>query len=300
MRAVNLIPAEQREGISVGAGRSGGAAYAVMALIAGIALLAFLVGLANHQISSRRSQIATVTAQGQRAQAQAGQLASYTTFATLREQRMKAVTDLVDSRFDWAHVIHEFGRVLPVQVSVTSLTGTIAGGPGAAGSSTGSGAAASSAPASSAASSSSSSSSSSASGSSSSGSSASGSSGSESSGASAATVTSATPPGSVPQFTLTGCATSQPAVALMLDRLRLIDGVSSVTLQSSTKTESASGASAASNSGGAGGCTNGQPAYAVQVAFEALPSSAQTESATKAVSARGSISGSTTSHGGSR
>ena len=52
--------------------------------------------------------------------------------------------------------------------------------------------------------------------------------------ASATTVTSATPPGSVPTFTLAGCATSQPAVALTLERLRLIDGVREVTLQSST------------------------------------------------------------------
>ncbi len=50
-----------------------------------------------------------------------------------------------------------------------------------------------------------------------------------------AAVTSATPPGSVPTFTLSGCATSQSEVAQTLDRLRLIDGVSEVTLQSSTK-----------------------------------------------------------------
>ena len=48
-------------------------------------------------------------------------------------------------------------------------------------------------------------------------------------------VSSATPAGSVPTFTLSGCATSQKAVAQMLQRLRLIDGVSEVTLQSSTK-----------------------------------------------------------------
>ena len=39
-------------------------------------------------------------------------------------------------------------------------------------------------------------------------------------------VTSATPPGSVPTFTLSGCATSQTEVAQTLNRLRLMDGVS--------------------------------------------------------------------------
>ena len=40
MRAVNLIPADQRGGASVGAGRSQGAAYAVLGLLAGLAVMA--------------------------------------------------------------------------------------------------------------------------------------------------------------------------------------------------------------------------------------------------------------------
>ena len=36
MRAVNLIPAGQRSGASVGAGRSQGGAYAVLALLANV------------------------------------------------------------------------------------------------------------------------------------------------------------------------------------------------------------------------------------------------------------------------
>ncbi|MCW2970756.1 MAG: hypothetical protein JWO23_1883, partial [Solirubrobacterales bacterium] len=132
MRAVNLIPAEHRGGAAVGAGRSEGGAYAVLAVAAGLALFAFLYGRADKQISSRRAQAATLTTQAQRAQAQAAQLAPYASFIAMREQRMQAVATLVDSRFDWAHVFHEFGRVLPPSVSVSSLTGTIGGAGGAA------------------------------------------------------------------------------------------------------------------------------------------------------------------------
>jgi Tfp pilus assembly protein PilN len=254
MRAVNLIPAEQRDRGVVGAGRSGGAAYAVIIAVAGLALLAFLYGRADRQISSSRAQVATAVAQTQRAQAQAQQLAPYTSFAAMRERRMKTITDLVDSRFDWAHAIHEFGRVLPGQVSVSSLTGTIGTGSGstaASGSSTAPSASSSSAA----------------------------STGSASGAAGAGAVTSATPAGTVPLFTLTGCATSQPAVALMLDRLRLIDGVSSVTLQSSTKSKTSAGTGQT-----IGACTSSQPAYTVQIAFEPLPSSAVTNSVTRAAS----------------
>jgi hypothetical protein len=268
MRAVNLIPAEQRAGAGLGAGSSEGAAYAVMAVIGGLALLAFLYGRADHQISSRRAQAATLTAQAQRAQAETTQLAPYTSFASLREQRMQAVSTLVDSRFDWAHVFHEFGRVLPAQVSVSSLEGTIAGAT-ASGSTT----PAAPAPATPAATPAGATPAAGASG--------------TAAAPAAPAVTSATPPGSVPTFTLAGCATSQPAVALMLDRLRLIDGVSSVTLQSSTKA-----ASASAGAGGAG-CTAGEPAYTVQIAFEALPTPSTTHAATKSAA-------STTSTGGAR
>jgi Tfp pilus assembly protein PilN len=248
MRAVNLIPAEQRSGASVGAGRSQGGAYAVLALAAGLAVLAVLYGSAHHDIASRKAQVATVTAQAQQAQTQAEQLAPYTSFIAMREQRTQAVDTLVDSRFDWAHVFHEFGRVLPSQASIGSLSGTI-----------GSEVATVSTPATSASPS--------------------------PSAASAAAVTSATPPGSVPTFTLAGCATSQPAVAQTLERLRLIDGVSEVTLQSS----------GSSSSGGAG-CPAGDPSFSATVTFDALPSTAAvaaaTKTATKTVSDTASATGS--------
>lgn len=125
MRAVNLIPSDQRGGASVGAGRSEGAAYAVLALLVAVALMALLYGKASREISSNRSKAATVTAEAQRAQAEASTLAPYSSFIALREQREQAVAALVDTRFDWAHAFHEFGRVLTNQVSISSLDGTV-------------------------------------------------------------------------------------------------------------------------------------------------------------------------------
>jgi hypothetical protein len=239
MRAVNLIPSEQRSGAAVGAGRSGGGAYAVLGLLVGVALLALLYGLAHHQISSRRSQAATVTAQAQQAEAQATRLAPYTSFIALRESRAQAVATLVNSRFDWAHAFHELGRVLPPEVSISSLDGTI-GAAVVAASTTGKGV--------------------------------------PESAAGSDTVASATPPGAVPTFTLGGCAVNQPSVALMLERLRLIDGVSEVVLQSSTK-----GSTAGAGGGASGGCPGGDPAFTVQVNFDALPATSAVSAATKTV-----------------
>jgi Tfp pilus assembly protein PilN len=242
MRAVNLIPSDDRRG-GVGAGRSEGAAYGVLALLAGLAVLALLYGLARHQVSSRRAQLATVAASTQRVERAATALSSFSSFDALREQRVKAVNELVDARFDWAHTLHELGRVIPSGTSISTLTGTI----GAA-STSGAGATAPAAAATS------SSATPSASG---------------SSAAAASSVTSATPPGSIPTITLGGCATSQANVALTLERLRLIDGVSNVSLKSSVK-----GGAAAGSGGPSGGCTGA--AFSVTLTFQALPAVSST------------------------
>jgi hypothetical protein len=88
---------------------------------------------------------------------------------------------------------------------------------------------------------------------------------SSSAAAASASVTSATPPGSVPTFSLSGCATSQAEVAQTLNRLRLMNGVSSVSLQSSTK------ASGGTGGGAAGGCPSNDPAFNVTIDFDPLP-----------------------------
>lgn len=261
MRAVNLIPAEHRTGTSVGMGRSQGAAYGVLVLAGGLALMAFLYARADKQISSSKDAAATLTAQAQRAQSQAAQLSPYASFIAMREQRLKTISALVDSRFDWAHAFHEFGRVLPASVSVSSLTGNITPSGGTSGAAPA--AAATSTPAAAPAAA------------------------AGGAAATAATAASVTPPGSVPVFSLAGCAKSQPDVALMLDRLRLIDGVANVTLQSSAK----------SAAGAAGGCGSGQPAYTAQITYHPLPTPEATRAATAVVATAGSPAKST---GGAR
>jgi Tfp pilus assembly protein PilN len=240
MRAVNLLPADERAGSSRGAGRSQGGAYAVLALLAGLALLALVYGSARHQIASRHAKLVALEARVQQVQSNAAKLAPYSSFIALREQRLHAVSQLVNSRFDWAHAFHELGRVLPAHVSITSLTGLV-------GVSTGS----SSAPASPA------------------------SPATAAASAAGGSVTSATPPGAVPTFTMTGCAKSQSVVALTLNRLHLIDGATTVTLQSSTKGASGPGSGTGS---GAGGCPNAYSVFTVAVTFAPLPASSATSS----------------------
>jgi len=230
MRAVNLIPADQHGRASVPTGRSGGGAYVVLGLLAGLALMALLYGMASHQISGNRKLYASLTARTAQAQARAAELTPYSNFVALREQRVQDVTELMDTRFDWASSFYELGRVLPAGASIGSLEGTV-------GAVSGTGTSSSSASSSS----------------------------SSSSSSSGASVTSATPPGSIPSFTLAGCATSQSEVATTLERLRLMTGVSEVQLQSAARSGSAGGG------GGGAGCAGSDVFFTVHVNFDALP-----------------------------
>jgi Tfp pilus assembly protein PilN len=227
MRAVNLIPSDERRGrgASVGAGRSEGVAYVVLGVLAGLAILVLLYGVARHHASSRRSQLATIAAETQHERDAVAALTPYTSFMALREERMKSVAEVVDSRFDWAHAFHELGRVLPRDASISSLDGTV----GSTATST-------------------------------------------SSSSTAAPAGSATPVGSVPTITLGGCASSQSEVALTLQRLRLIDGVSDVSLKSSAKGGSGSTSSAQQ-------CAAKSPSFTVQITFAPLPAAPESASA---------------------
>jgi Tfp pilus assembly protein PilN len=211
MKAVNLIPGEQRQGSGTITGRSNGGALIVLGLLAGVAVLVLMYGSAHHKISSQAGEVASLDAQASAIQARTGRLTPYVDFVTMANERTQTVAQLVQTRFDWSHALHELGRVLPSGTALGGLHGTV----GAAAPSSGSSASQSTSTAS-----------------------------------TGTSATSSTPPGSTPTFTLTGCATSQAMVAQTLQRLRLMDGASEVQLQSSTKSGSGSASSASGSCGG--------------------------------------------------
>jgi Tfp pilus assembly protein PilN len=107
MRPVNLIPAEERPG-----GRRPLRAGPLAYLVVG-ALAAAVIALT-----------ALVVTEAQSIEARAQELAPYTQFAAVREQRLETVTGLADSRFDWHRVLNELSLLLPTNIQLTSLAGT--------------------------------------------------------------------------------------------------------------------------------------------------------------------------------
>jgi Tfp pilus assembly protein PilN len=219
MRAINLIPEQERRGAGGAAGRSGGAAFVLLGLLAVMVAVVAAYTLQHRMVVEKRSELARTEAHVAQNEALAGQLASYVQFAALRVRRTQTVAGLAASRFDWAHSLREVARVIPSDAWLTSMQGTVApgvtlkaGGAGAVG------------------------------------------------GLRSAIAS--------PAIELVGCATGQDAVAGMLTRMRLVDGVSRVAMQSSVKGDLTK---AGSGAGPSGDCRRGRaryPQFALVIFFD--------------------------------
>jgi Tfp pilus assembly protein PilN len=123
MRPVNLIPESERQGARKQL-RSGPLAYLVVA-----ALVAALVGVAalvltGNEISEREGEIAKLQQEDAAAKEKAAELAGYTQFHGVSQQRVATVASLAASRFDWERVMRELSRVLPGDVWLTDMAAT--------------------------------------------------------------------------------------------------------------------------------------------------------------------------------
>jgi Tfp pilus assembly protein PilN len=125
MRPVNLIPPDERRGDSAPL-RTGNLVYV---LVAGLGLLLLgivAVALTTKQISDHKSEKASLEQQLTAATAQANSVKAFTDFRTVQQNRQYTVNSLAQSRFDWQRVLEELARVLPSDVTLTTLKGTVA------------------------------------------------------------------------------------------------------------------------------------------------------------------------------
>jgi Tfp pilus assembly protein PilN len=127
MRPINLIPLEERRGrgTAPASGRGGGLSYLVIgALVAVLAGVTALV-LTNKQISDREADVDQLEQERTAMEARANSLQAFADFKAIQETRTATVTSLAQSRFDWERVMRELALVLPSDVWLTSLTGSV-------------------------------------------------------------------------------------------------------------------------------------------------------------------------------
>jgi Tfp pilus assembly protein PilN len=125
VRAVNLIPSDALRGDRTGPGA------AVVGLLGGLAvLLAFVTFyvLSGNTIKERRAELAALDRDVAAAQAAAAATRPYVRFAALAQARVETIRQLGTARFDWSSAFAEIAKVIPENVSLTSLTGTVTTG----------------------------------------------------------------------------------------------------------------------------------------------------------------------------
>jgi Tfp pilus assembly protein PilN len=124
MRPVNLIPPEDRRGDRAPM-RTGAMAYV---LVAGLGLLLLAVvatALTSKQVSDRESEKQDLQRELDEVSAQAQSLNAFSNFRMIQESRTSTVASLAQSRFDWERVIRELSLILPADVWLVNMTGTV-------------------------------------------------------------------------------------------------------------------------------------------------------------------------------
>lgn len=111
MKAVNLIPTDQRRARPTGS-RSGGA-YVVVGVLGLLLVMATLYVVTANQANDRRTKAAEARQEADALEAQARQLGSFTDFASIKEQRLASVISTSQTRFDWERLMREIARVMP-------------------------------------------------------------------------------------------------------------------------------------------------------------------------------------------
>lgn len=126
MRAINLIPPEERR-TRIPAG-TGTLSYLIIGLLLIVLAGVTALVLTNNQISDREADVAQLERARAEAQARAESLQSFADFRSMQQARTETVSSLAQSRFDWERVLRELARVLPEDVWLLQLEGTVSPG----------------------------------------------------------------------------------------------------------------------------------------------------------------------------
>lgn len=124
MRPVNLIPPEERRGESAPA-RAGAASYVLVGVLCAVLVGMVLLTTFGNTVNEREAEAGALRTEAAELSARAQSLQVYTNFEANRQNRVQTIAALARSRFDWERVLEELSRVMPIDIRLTSLTGSV-------------------------------------------------------------------------------------------------------------------------------------------------------------------------------
>ena len=125
MKAVNLIPSEHRR--AKASGEMSGGAYGVLGVLAVLLVMAVAYVMSTNSVNDNKSKAAEARQEADAAEAKTKQLGSFTDFASIKDQRLAAVTAAAQTRFDWERLMRELSRVMPNGSWVSTTTASVTG-----------------------------------------------------------------------------------------------------------------------------------------------------------------------------
>jgi Tfp pilus assembly protein PilN len=130
MKAVNLIPTDQRR--AQASGERKGGAYVVLGVLAVLLVMAVAYVMTANSVNSNKSDAQKAKRQADSLEAKAAQLENYTDFASIKQQRLTAVVAAAKTRFDWERLMREVSRVMPADSWLQTTQASVLGDPSGA------------------------------------------------------------------------------------------------------------------------------------------------------------------------
>ena len=121
MKRIDLLPPEQR----VKASRERGLLWAILILVAVVVALGLVFVGQNSQVADKQAELDGLTAQTAAVQQQALALRPYAEIQTTRTAMTQAAKGIYDSRVPWSTILQEVSLVIPENVRLQSLSGTV-------------------------------------------------------------------------------------------------------------------------------------------------------------------------------
>jgi Tfp pilus assembly protein PilN len=121
MKRIDLLPPEQR----VKASRERGLLWAILILVAVVVALGLIFVWQNSKVTDKQAELSALTAETATVQQKALELRPYAEIQTMRTAMTATARGIYDSRVPWSTILQEISLVIPENVRLQNLAGTV-------------------------------------------------------------------------------------------------------------------------------------------------------------------------------